>query len=421
MGRDRLKDNSKSIILTLEETLEDQKDLKKLCTDRPLETNEIYWLNAVYGLDWILKEYANLPYDEPLKAVIPHGIYLTEDVIIDPDATADLPVILCRSLHEYRGYQKLIMKYGFNKLVLYSACPFLYVVELLKHVPKPERKGTIFFLPHSTPYMTLQTDFEALAEELESLEDKYQPVTVCAYWSDVNLDHHVPFQQRGFKIVSAGHMYDPRFLFRFYHLCSTHRYSTSNALGSHLFYSIKSGCSYFHLEKISCAYKTEEPNQQKYIEKWSSVEENSDLPSLFKFPPSERNKEQIKIADYYLGTDHFKSPDELLHQLNQAKLLYEMDLRPELHWSQHQLHTTRTDLQETQEQLKNVRFDLEKTQEKSRKTHNELQNNQVKLQQTQAQLQQAQDIITGMKSSKFWKLRERWFQIKRAAGLKESN
>jgi hypothetical protein len=416
MGSDRLKENSKSIILTLEETLEDQKDLSQLCTDRPLQTQEIYWLNAAYGLDWIVKEYAELPDDDPLKVVIPHGIYLTEDVVIDPDITADLPVILCQSLHEERGYTKQILKYGFNKLVLYSAFPFLYVIELLKDQPKPDRKGTIFFLPHSTPDMMVCMDFEALAEGLAHLDNEYQPITVCAYWSDLQRGYHLPFQDRGMKIVSAGHVYDPSFLFRFYHLCSLHHYSVSCSLGSHIFYSVKSGCSYFHLTGIKYSYKLDNLNSEKHlqqsIDKWHSVEEDSELVSLFSHPQPCMTAEQMKIVDYYLGTDYFKSPTELRYQLHQAEILYKMDLRPELHWNQYQLHETRGELQKSQDRCQQAQTELQQTQEQLQKIRDELQ-------QTQLQLQQSQATIVGMESSKFWRLRNRWFQIKQVMGFKK--
>jgi hypothetical protein len=46
---------------------------------------------------------------------------------------------------------------------------------------------------------------------------------------------------------------------------------------------------------------------------------------------------------------------------------------------------------------------------------------QSQLQQTQDQLEQSQAIISGMESSKFWKLRTAWSRIKRTIGLNDSS
>jgi hypothetical protein len=49
-------------------------------------------------------------------------------------------------------------------------------------------------------------------------------------------------------------MFDPRFLVRLHHLCSMHRYACSNELGSHLFYAVKAGCSYFIFQARRSTY-----------------------------------------------------------------------------------------------------------------------------------------------------------------------
>lgn len=392
----------RSLILTLEETLEQQEDLDSLCEDRSLQTEEIYWMNAVYGRDLVIKEYTGIAHNTSLKAVVPHGIYLTEDTIIEPDITGDLPVIFCHSRHEEKGYTKGVIKYGFQKAIFYSACPFLYVVELLKDYPKPEKKGTIFFLPHSTPQMQMETNLEALAEELSLLEEEYHPITICTFWSDFLLGSHLPFQKRGMKIVSAGHMYDPQFLFRFYHLCSQHRYACSSGLGSHIFYSIKSGCSYFHFNKQRYLYTTEDIVQKEYIDKWQEVENNSDIPALFPSPQALMTQEQMKVVDYYVGADYFKTPEELRYQLNLAEMLYNQDLRGEYQYSQYQLYAAQTELKQLEEEMEVIK----------EKLHNEKALREI----IKTKLAETREKIAAMKTSKFWKLRTLWFKIKKIFG-----
>lgn len=302
-------------VLTLEDTFASQQDLRQLCADRPLETNEIFQPNAFYGNDLILKRYAGLPQTYRLKVVMPHGIVLADDYVWEAEVKSFLPAILC-----YSSNRESIYINRTRKVVMRSASPFLYVAEVLKEQRQPERRGTIFFPAHSTHHVTVRMDFEAMAEMLTQLDNEYKPTTVCIYWRDFNLGHHLPFQERGFPIVSAGHIYDPAFLFRFYHLCSMHRYAASNELGSQLFYSVKSGCSYFYLDKFKTTLIADD-----HILKRDSVPippaTEAALESLFRTPQPCTTAEQMKVVDYYLGTDYFKSPQGLRRQLLYAERL----------------------------------------------------------------------------------------------------
>ena len=302
-------------MLTLEDTLSCQKDLSLLCLDRPLVTNEIFPPNAFYGDDFVLKEYAALPQMYPLKVVIPHGIILSEGYIWEAEAKASLPAVLC-----YSSYRESVYINRTDKVAIRSAFPFLYVIEMLKGQPQPERGGTIFFPGHSTHYIMAKMDFETLADELLCLGEEYQPVSICVYWRDFNLGHHLPFLQRGLTVVSAGHIYDPFFLFRFYHLCSMHRYSASNSIGSSLFYSVKSGCSYFHLDKVKYSRVADDHLLRRDFEDASPAREAA-LLSLFSTPRPSTTDEQMKAVDCYLGTDYLRLPGELRSQLLYAEKL----------------------------------------------------------------------------------------------------
>ena len=302
-------------LLTLEETLASQKDLDSLCADRSLETNEIFQANAFYGNDLVLKEYAGLTQRYRLKVVIPHGIVLADDFVWKAEAKSLLPAILCYSSNRESMYMNAT-----KKVIIRSASPFLYAAEMLKGQSQRERRGTIFFPAHSTHHVTAQMDFEAMADVLRHLGEEYQPVTVCLYWRDFNLGHHLPFQERGFPIVSAGHMYDPAFLFRFYHLCSTHRYAASNELGSQLFYSVKSGCSYFHLDKFETTSIAENRILERDTSKIPAATEAA-LKLLFSTPQPCTTAEQMKTVDYYLGSGYLESSQGLRCQLLYAERL----------------------------------------------------------------------------------------------------
>src|SRR6476469_5265198 len=82
-------------------------------------------------------------------------------------------------------------------------------------------------------------------------------------------------------------------------------------------------------------------------------------------------------------------------QLASAKIEWEQ--------SQSKLMITQTDLQQTQNQLVSVQMQLEKTE-------NQLIN-------VKQELEQAKCRVLAMESSKFWKIRSAWFQVRRSLGL----
>lgn len=328
------------MMLTLEEVCNQQTDLTSLCADRPLKTCELFSGSAFYGSSAILKAYTGLPQDYPLKGVVPHGPFLIQDFIWQEELDAPLPVIFRLSPDEQTTYQQAVKTQGLDKVIAPLASPFLYLMELLKDMPKPDRRGTLFFPAHSTHHVTTQMDFEALADQLVNLEPEYQPVTICLYWKDFNLGHHIPFQNRELPLVSAGHMFDPWFQFRLYHLCSLHRYAASNELGSSVFYATKAGCSYFYLDQVKAVPIAKQAVLERDAPPVSSCYEVQ-LRSLFNQPQPQVTLAQQDLVDYWLGASHLKTPDQLRHELLAAEVLYDTQ-REKLLW--HYANTLR-DLQ----------------------------------------------------------------------------
>jgi glycosyltransferase involved in cell wall biosynthesis len=95
-----------------------------------------------------------------------------------------------------------------------------------------------------------------------------------------------------------------------------------------------------------------------------------------------------------------------------------------LEQSQSQLQQTQTALEQSQSQLQQTQTALEQSQSQLQQTQTALEQSQSQLQQTQtaleqsqSQLQQTQTEIIQLKSSKFWKLRTQWFNLKRFLGF----
>lgn len=306
-------------IPTLNETLKKQTNLEVFCTDRPLHTTEIFSPNAFYGIDHVLKTYSGLPGTYALKGVVPHGVYLTKEKVWDPELSVNLPVVFC-----YPSYREEIYVKNSRKAVIPTASPFLYALQLAKTASENqriERKGTIFFPVHSTHHITVEIDYKKIIDILIKLDQKYQPINICMYWKDILLGRHLIFQESGFRVFSAGHVFDKNFLFHLYHLCLIHKYSASNEIGSYTFFSIKSGCYHLLLESIDYSMTGEERflkevsyNPHSLNSIVEQLQKSFSLDHLSYF-------QQEQIADHFLNTQYFQSPNCLRKQLLRSEIM----------------------------------------------------------------------------------------------------
>ncbi|BAZ68733.1 MAG: class I SAM-dependent methyltransferase [Pelatocladus maniniholoensis HA4357-MV3] len=96
-------------------------------------------------------------------------------------------------------------------------------------------------------------------------------------------------------------------------------------------------------------------------------------------------------------------------------------LSEEYNYCQNQLKEIYAEFKRSQFDLEDKQIQLEKTQTQLEQSQSQLQEIQQQWQNTQTQLHQAhtawehcQNIIKAMESSKFWKLRQAWFKLKKA-------
>jgi len=308
-------------MITLQEVLDEQKDLPKLCAKRGNPTIDAFHGNGYYGVADIYKTYAEVPLNKPLNGIVPHGVGFDPKWVWSGAAKANVPYIYCYPDHCQKQYKR-----DTNKKVILSASPFVYVMEMLKNQPKPERRGTLFLPLHSTRFVIIQQDYEELANLLLTFDEKYQPVHVCIYWRDRLLGAAKPFQSKGIPVVSAGHMFDRLFMYRLYHLFSQYQYTSSNLQSNSLLYGVKAGCTFFHtrlpFKPVASAriLKRDAGNiNTKHMTKLGrAFAPRSDTTGAFLW--EERNDtttpEQKRLVDYYLGTAHLKTKKQMRHDMS---------------------------------------------------------------------------------------------------------
>jgi hypothetical protein len=291
---------------SLERTLSDQEDLDVLCARREFTTAELFPPNAYYGNDQVVKAFAGLPADYALKIAIPHAV----EAHYPPNFSRreDVPV----AVYFAHGRDVLYRAMGIRE-VWGMASPYVLAAELCGAGTLPTRAGTLFFPTHSGADVRVRYDVERVADELLALPDEHQPVTVCVFWLDYLYGLHRPYEERGLRLVSAGHQADPQFLVRFYQLCKQHRFAMSNDVGTHCFYAIKAGCHYSQLDGPA---------------EWDGlfIQPDDDpvhlgVRALFRQLSERPHTDQLTVVDRYLGTRHMRSRDDLAGMLGEAELL----------------------------------------------------------------------------------------------------
>ena len=302
---------------TFEGVTQEQEKIDILCSDRELVTNEIFTGNAFYGNDFIVKSYIGIKHDYALKFIIPHGIVLNSSQIWEAEEKSALPTIGCYQKSRYDFYRKNFYR---KKHVMQIAAPYTYIPYIIKNIPSIHRKGTIFFPAHSTHHVTAVMNYERLSEFIENIDEKYHPVTICMYWRDINLGHDECFKKKGFRIVSAGHIFDKLFLFRLYYLCLQHEFSMSNSPGSHLFFSQYAGCCSSFIESEKVIYSASKEIVKRDVAKMDDV--HLDLLRNFIFNKNIDDNKKRKITLDFLGYSNILNKYLLLLLLIKSEVYY---------------------------------------------------------------------------------------------------
>ncbi len=294
-----------------------QDNLQQLCAERPLDWSEYHHMNHFHGNHSIISRYAELDHSTPLPFSIEHAIPYDLSEPYDYDIQSGLPTFLAvhdRSAALYR--QKNVPS------VIPVGYSYLYALKLYQKLhpdcTPAARKGTLVFPDKSTLLMDTDFDRNEFAQRLLNLPKEYHPLAVCIYWKDYIRGTHLPFQEAGIPLVSAGHMMDPDFQLRLHDLCRHFKYSCANDLAGSFTLSVLSGCHFFHLN-------TGQVTQNKDGTK-KTFDRDPTLDHPFKkeclaaspFPP--RSKEvQVELAQVHAGLIHQKSKPELQNIFTKAR------------------------------------------------------------------------------------------------------
>ena len=277
-------------------------ELRRVCRDRPLLTNELHEGNAFYGHDFVLKRYIGWPARDSLPVAIEHGVMIN-DSIWPLDERTLMPMFLCSGVQHAASYTRRTGRpaEAIGPLLRYAAS-----------VPPPprDRRVLLVFPAHSNHRLAAQFDVNVLIDRLEAYRAEFDDVRVCLYWRDVLSGLAGPFVARGFRCVSAGHMFARDFLLRLSEILASSTHVLSNEIGSQILYAIVADRPAWierqHVEYAPSANGVTQSERPEY--------RHPNVVRMFELFDRRRDvitDEQRRFVDELTGTTRVRSREEL--------------------------------------------------------------------------------------------------------------
>ena len=124
----------------------------------------------------------------------------------------------------------------------------VYSVDKISVVKQQLGRVLLVFPAHSTPTEAVSFDELQLIAKIEKIKHNYETVVVSLYWVDYLRNKGVAYLRHGYKIVCAGHRFDPFFLSRLRTIIELSDNCLTNGVGTHVGY-----CVYLRKPIISIA------------------------------------------------------------------------------------------------------------------------------------------------------------------------
>lgn len=257
-----------------------------------------------YGLDTLIKDYAGLPSNVPLLCHFDHGWTPSTDAY---DLTTEEPLLLVMSKRRLQAWKKIS-----NIPAAVIGSPFVHYRKSRKIEKDADAAGTIVFPSHSTQLTEAVFDIDKYCLQLLSLPIEYHPITICVHFYDIERKRDEIYKKYGFKIVTAGPPIVPGFEFvkKFYEILKSHKYATSNQVGTYSFYSVEMGIPFFILGEPVVLEKHEEESAP-IINRYIDYPMGAFATKLFQGPTQVISEEQKNYVEEELGIHDCLSGSEL--------------------------------------------------------------------------------------------------------------
>lgn len=213
---------------------------------------ESYPDNQLYGKGALFRYTHNIPADNPLHIILPHGIHWA-NTIWSKDIRAGLP-IACYSDYIKCRYEEIGKKYKQDLQTFSCVHPFIKVLKEMKMKEQDNKYSStsrtndaIYFPNHSTDTVVrdIYNNKSKLFRHFEQLRNIHSSLNLCVFHIDhkkleeIGLWHE--YKSYFDKVYCCGNRLDPAFLVFLASILRLHRTLVVDSVGGQTFYGLMAG------------------------------------------------------------------------------------------------------------------------------------------------------------------------------------
>jgi len=295
-----------------------EQELLSLCK-KPEKRTKHFWTSEIYGFGKVLRKMGFYPDFLPLSIYFSHGVTMYEKPAPHELDNA-APVMIYFSPRLVAEYRKI------SKKPCYCiVSPNVYYRRLQGIQQAPDAKGTLAFFSHSTPDIDNDMDVSSYMKQLRSLPDKYQPVSVCLHYHDVEKGFYKIFQEQGFEVLTVGNSMHVDFIPKFYGIIRNYSFVTSNDIGSYTFYAAEMGIPFFLYGSEPEYFNRLDSNiEQGQYDSYKRTAYYKKIKSLFGDQTDAVSPEQLREVENELGVYNTISRLKLMYLLYFSYVSYRL-------------------------------------------------------------------------------------------------
>jgi FkbM family methyltransferase len=287
-----------------------EEELLKRCSEK---TNRprLFWVSEIYGFGPVIRAFGFFPKQFPLNIYTSHGVALY-DKPAPHELKNSAPVMFYFSKKLVSAFKQVSPKPCFCFIA-----PNVFFRRSHRIVRDNDAKGTLVFFAHTTPMIEDKLNHKVYLDQLRALPEKYQPISICLHYHDVNKGVHKQLMSEGFEVLTVGNAYDDKFISHFYDILRRFRYATSNILGSYTYYCAEMGIPFFlHGSEPQFFNHGDENIESGKYESYKHQSNYQKAYHLFQHPTDEVTAEQKTFAEEVLGVH------DTISRTKMASLLY---------------------------------------------------------------------------------------------------
>lgn len=266
--------------------------------------------NSTYGHSVAIKKYIDLSGRGGssfgfVHGVIEHGLYFGNLYIEKEVEGNNLPTIFTFSEKRKNVLKKVTSKKieVVGPYIQYVSS--LYSNEYGKEIKKENGKTLLLMPSHGMRKLEPVFDVESFCDEAERIRNKlnFTTVIVCLYWMDIQRGYGALYEDKGYRVVTAGYWKDPNFLPRLRFIIDISDLLVTNSVGTFVGYSIylNTPVYVFHQEIDYIGDKAIQFESYRGDCVDTSVCEQNYVASYFSSLEETINKNQIDIVEEYWG------------------------------------------------------------------------------------------------------------------------